>query len=107
MSKAIWIQILKGVGLAALQASPLAPIAPVVIHAIAEAETMSGKSGTEKLAHVVNIATDAAQVAQSQGVKIDPVAVQGAATKAVSTAVEVTNIVHQAHAADPTPAVGS
>lgn len=91
-----WLHVLAEVGPTVLKFTPLAPIAPLVIAAIGEAEAMGGKSGPEKLAHVVNIATEAAQAAQAQGVNIDPVLVQSAAIKAISTAVDVTNMVQQA-----------
>lgn len=98
-----WLMILQTVGLAALQASPLGPIAAPVAVAIGEAEAIQGASSAQKLQHVLNIATNAAAVAQSQGVNIDPSIVQAAGASAISTAVQVTNIVHQAHG--DTPAV--
>lgn len=97
MSLPKWLQILQTVGLAALQASPLAPIAMPVAIAISEAEAISGATGQQKLAHVLAIATAAASTAQAEGVNIDPTLIASTAAKAISTAVDVTNIVHQAH----------
>lgn len=91
-----WLKILKIVGLAALSVSPLAPIAGPVAAAIAEAEAMHGKSGAEKLAHVVDIATDAAIAAQALGTQIDPDQVRQIAAVAISAAVDATNVVHDA-----------
>jgi hypothetical protein len=99
-----WLRILQTVGLAALAASPLAPIAIPVAAAMAEAEAIKGASGQEKLAHVLTIATKAAEVAQAQGVKIDPAVVNAAGAQAISTAVAVVNIVHNAKAPDIAPA---
>lgn len=91
-----WLSMLQTVGLAALQASPLAPIAPAVIVAIAEAEAIKSASGKDKLSHVLTVATAAATAAQKLGVPIDPAAVQSAGAAAISTAVQVTNMVHAA-----------
>jgi hypothetical protein len=97
-----WLKILKIVGLAALSVSPLAPIAGPVAAAIAEAEAMHGKSGAEKLAHVVDLATDAAIIAQALGkpvdgqMPIDPEQFRKIAAVAISAAVDATNVVHDA-----------
>ena len=101
MSLPKWLQILQTVGLAALSASPLAPISGIVASAIGEAEAIPGATGQQKLAHVLNIATNAAQMAQASGVKIDPAIVQSAGASAIATAIQVTNIVHMASAAPP------
>lgn len=101
MSIPKWLQILQTVGLAALQASPLAPIAMPVSIAISEAESIQGATGQQKLAHVLAIATAAASTAQAEGVNIDPNLVAQAGAKAISTAVDVTNIVHAAHQDTP------
>jgi hypothetical protein len=100
MSVPKWLSILQTVGLAALQASPLAPIADSVTVAIAAAEAIKGATGAQKLAQVLVIAKQAAATAQELGANIDPALVELAGAKAISTAVDVTNIVHQAHAAD-------
>lgn len=97
MSIPSWLSILQTVGLAALQASPLAPIAMPVSIAIGEAEAIPGATGAQKLAHVLAIATAAASTAQAEGVNIDPNLVAATGAKAISTAVDVTKIVHQAH----------
>ncbi len=106
MSMPKWLEILADVGPKVLMFTPLAPIAGTVINAIAEAKSMQGASNQDKLAHVVNIATDAAQAANEQAghVVIDPVALQAAAVSAISTTVQVTNMVHAAHV-DPTAPV--
>lgn len=93
-----WLNVLKTVGLAALEASPLKPIAQKVTDAIAEAEQIKGASGTAKLAHVMNIAVDLAASAQKLGAHVDPALVRSVGEKAISTAVDVVNIVHDAHA---------
>lgn len=96
MSLKSWLKTLAKVAPKVLLLTPLAPIAPAVQAAIAEAEAIKGASGQEKLAHVVKIAVNAAEVAQASGVNIDPNAVEVAAEKAVSTAVDITNIATQA-----------
>jgi hypothetical protein len=98
-----WKTVLLNVGLGALKASPLAPIAEPVTAAIAEAQQFKGASGKEKLAHVLAVATDAAAAAQKAGLSIDPAMVAAAGEKAISTAVDVTNIVHRAHEHEPEP----
>ena len=99
-----WLLIFQTVGLAALKASPLAPIADTVGGAIVEAESIPGATGAAKLAHVLNVATAAATSAAALGVNISPALVQAAGASAISTAVNVTNIVHQAQTPTP-PAV--
>jgi hypothetical protein len=103
MSVPKWLHILETVGVAALGASPLAPIARPVALAIAAAEAIKGASGAEKLAHVLTIAKEAATAAQAVGVDISPELVEAAGAHAIATAVQVTNIVHQAHT-QPAPA---
>lgn len=95
MSLPKWLSILQTVGLAALQASPLAPIAVPVAAAIAAAESLKGASGTDKLARVLVIATEAATAAHTLGVNIDPALVHAAGAEAISTAVAVTNLVQR------------
>ncbi len=100
MSLPKWLQILAEVGPKVLMFTPLAPITGVVVAAIGEAEAMQGATGAAKLAHVVNIATDAAQATNLQAghVVIDPAVLQATAVQAISTAVSVSNLVHAAHA---------
>ncbi len=84
-----------------LAVTPLAPIAAPVAAAIAEAEAIHGDgTGTEKLAHVVGVAKEAAEVANAAAghVVVDPAAIEGAASQAVSTVISVVNL-----AKDPTP----
>lgn len=100
MATPAWLNVLLTVGLAALQASPIGVIAGPVAAGIAIAKDMHDKTGAEKLQHVIGIAVQAATVAQAAGVKIDPAMVAQVAGKAISTAVDVTNIVHDAHAPD-------
>lgn len=106
MSLPHWLSVLQTVGLAALQASPLAPIAPAVAVVIAEAEQIRGATGKDKLAHVLNSATAAAVAAQQAGANISPETVQAVGEQVVSLAVSVTNLVSNAKTsgAPPTPA---
>lgn len=90
-----WLALIQTVGLAALQASPLAAIAAPIAVAIAEAEAIGG-SGPQKLDHVMNAAVAAASTAQALGANVSPELVRSAGASAISTAVQVTNLVHQA-----------
>lgn len=78
-----------------LALTPLAPIAPAVTAAIQEAEALHGSgSGADKLAHVVAIATDAAQAVNAQAGHqvIDPVAVQSEAATVISSVVQAVKL---------------
>lgn len=82
-----------------LALTPLAPIAAPIAAAIAEAEAIHGEgNGPAKLAHVVAIAKDAADVANAAAGRqvVDPAAVEGAAAQAISTVVAVANITKDA-----------
>ena len=89
---------LKTFGPIVLAVTPLAPIAPAVQAAIAEAESIKDAKGKDKLAHVVAVARASAQAAQAAGVKIDPAAVESAASEVIDAVVAVANI-HKAKAA--------
>lgn len=99
-----WLDILKQIGpmVIATTVPNGALIAPAIVQAIQEAEAIKGATGPQKLARVVNIATSAAQIAKSSGVKIDPADVQRAATAAISATVDVVNIIDKAKAPSPT-----
>lgn len=107
MTEPSWLRVLAHLGPMALAFTPLAPIAPIVIAAIAEAEAMQGATGPEKLAHVVNIATDAASATNLQTGKpvIDPALMAKTASEAISTTVDVVKMVNDAHTVltPPTP----
>lgn len=98
MSK--WLELLKTLGPVVIAATVPhgAVIAPVIIQAIAEAEAIRGASGPDKLAHVVTIAGQAAEIAKEAGVKLEPSEVTAAATNAINATVGVVNIVHKAQA---------
>jgi hypothetical protein len=102
-----WLEILSSVGPLVLAQTPLAPIAPAVITAIGEAASLPGATGPEKLAHVVNIATNAAQAVNAQAgrVVIDPTVLQSTAESAISTVVQVTKMVQAAHENPTAPAM--
>lgn len=93
-----WLEILKSIGpmIIATTVPNGALIAPAIVQAIQEAESIKGATGQQKLAHVVNIATSAAQIAKASGVKIDPADVQHAASAAISATVDVVNIIDKA-----------
>lgn len=100
MSKwATFLKIARTIGPVALQFTPLAPIAGTVSAAIGEAQQIEGASGAEKLAHVTNIAIQAADAANTQAGHqvIDPAVVAATAQTAISTAYGAIKIVHDAH----------
>lgn len=81
----------------ALSLTPLAPIAGAVSTAIGEAEQIAGASGAEKLAHVTNIAIEAANAANVKAghVVVDPVVVQQTAAAAITATVGAINLLHK------------
>lgn len=94
-----WLQILGQIGPQILAFTPLAPIAPAVAAAIGEAEAIGGASSAQKLAHVQQIVNDAVIATNAQAGKtvLDPQLVAAASATAISTVVNVTNVVHAAH----------
>lgn len=77
--------------------TPLAPIAEPVAAAIQEAEAIHGAAtGPEKLAHVVAVAVDAAQVANTAAGKVvvDPAAIQDSAQHAIAAVISATKAVN-------------
>lgn len=87
-----WLSIFETIGLAALEASPLAKIAPEVKAAIIAAEHVQGATGAEKLHQAVTVAVHAAAAARTAGVEINPIAVQASAKSIISDVVKLTNI---------------
>lgn len=102
-----WLSILKTVVTVVLPMihPKLNAVAPLILQGITEAEQLKGASGQEKLQHVVDLVnTTVAGVNAATGKQIiDPVAVNATAASAISTAVDVTNLIHSAQA-DPTQA---
>lgn len=91
-----FFQAVARVAPAILMLTPLAPISGIVVAAIQEAEAVGHSSGPEKLAHVVAIATDAAQAVNTQAGQqvIDPAAVQQEAATVISAVVQAANLAH-------------
>lgn len=96
-----WIQIAAQFAPQVLLFTPLAPIAGIVSQAIQEAEQIKGATGPQKLAHVTNIAIDAAAATNAKvgRMVIDPNAVRVASASAISTVVTIINGID--HAAVP------
>ncbi len=104
MSKwSTFFRIAGTVGVQALKLTPLAPIADPVAIAIAEAQQIEGASGAEKLAHVTNIAIDAANAANAQAGHqvIDPAQIAATAQHAISTTYDAIKLIHDAHQQQP------
>lgn len=71
--------------------TPLAPLTPIVMAAIQEAEAIPGATGPQKLAHVVNIVGSAAEIAQAGGKNVNPADVKAAASTVISGIVQTVN----------------
>lgn len=102
MNRQKWIQMVSSIGLMALAYTPLAPMAPYVAQSIQDAELLPGASGADKLSHVVSLVRNGIAAANAQAGRqvIDTQLSDTLIQQAISTAVSVVNIVHQAHAAD-------
>lgn len=97
-----WKDIVKTVipfVLAALpQTKAFAPLIPVIINGITEAEDLKNASGKDKKEHVLNLvalATEGVNTAAGKTV-IGATAAQVAASQAVDTAVAVANLIDEA-----------
>lgn len=87
--------ILERVGPVILASNPkTAPIAPVVVHAIAEGHALQG-SGAEKKAHAMAIVTDAVTVAHKANVKgfEDPTLVLETVSQGIDTVVDAARVI--------------
>lgn len=73
----------------------LAPVGPLIVQGIDEAEQLKGASGADKLAHATNIVTTGAIVANTAAGKqvIDINVINSAAKNAISTAVDIANLI--------------
>ncbi len=109
MGLPVWLQMVASLGPQILMFTPLARIAPAVAAGIQEAQQMAGADGPTKLAHVTNIAVQAAQAVNAKAghVEVDPETVRVAAGQAISTVVTVVNMVHAAHAEDAAEAAAA
>lgn len=77
-------------------APQLAPLVPIILHVIEEAEA-SGKSGPEKKAHVVATVDGVVEAinAVKGGTVIDPENAHNATAKAVDATIQAINAVHK------------
>jgi len=82
----------------------LAPVGPLVVQGITEAQQMKGASGPEKLAHATNLVTIGAATANAAAGKevVDTNAVTNDASKAISVAVDITNMLHKSQTPEST-----
>lgn len=91
-----FLQILERVGPIILAANPAtAAIAPVVVHAIAEAEAIKGSSGPDKKKHALAIVADAVGIANTTGVKgfENPTLVLSTVSDGIDTVVGVIGVI--------------
>lgn len=96
-----WLSVVAQLAPIVLLAVPggaaLAPLVPVITHAITEAEQIKGASGADKKAHVLSTVQDAVAVANASGkVKLDPAAVQQVASQGVDAVIGAVNVVQGA-----------
>lgn len=96
-----FLAVLNAVGPIVLLAVPggaaVAPIIPVVVHAIGEAEQIKGASGAEKKQHVLNVVADAVTTANATNkVKIDPAEAQTVAAHGIDTVVGTIHVIEGA-----------
>jgi hypothetical protein len=101
-----WFDVLKVLGPMVLTLFPkVAPIAPILVHAIGEAEAFKD-SGDQKKQHVLQLVADGVAVTNSvsQRIVLDPVQTGQTASVAIDAVVAVVNTIHAAQAQEP-PAV--
>lgn len=78
----------------------LAPLAPVIIHAIGASEGMKGATGAQKLNNALQLVGDAVDISntvaanQGRGPVMDKAQVLTVATGAINTTIGFTNILH-------------
>lgn len=78
----------------------VAQVSDSIIHGIGEAEKMKNASSDEKLQHAINITNDAVKAINDGTGKelINPAIVNDAASHAISTIVDVVNLIHKSPA---------
>ncbi len=103
-----FLNIVGGVGPLVLMAIPgggvIAPLVPVIIHAIGEAEAIKGATAAQKKAHVLAIVEASVATANSTGkVKLDLPEVLAVSSTGIDTVIGTVNIIT---AAKPPKVVG-
>lgn len=96
MSK--WLDVLKTIGPMVVAATVPggAVLAPIIVHAIAEAEALPGASGQEKKAHALELVKAGAEGVNAAAQKqvLDPQLVHDTAENGIEAVVGAVNIVH-------------
>ncbi len=99
-----WLEILKQLGpmVVATVVPGGAILAPIIVGAIAEAETIKGATGAQKKAAALNLVKAGAAGANAVAGKqvIDPAKAVAAAESGIDTVVSVVNIAHDAATTD-------
>jgi hypothetical protein len=96
-----FLQLVGSIGPLVLLAVPggavIAPLVPVIIGAIGEAEQIKGATGAQKKAHVLNILDAAVVTANSTGkVNINSTAAQAAADKGIDAVISTIHVIEGA-----------
>lgn len=74
--------------------SAVAPLVPVIVHAIGEAEAIKGATGEEKKAHVLAVAASAVAVANASGkVNLNPSEVAAATSAGVDAVIGTIHVI--------------
>lgn len=98
-----WLELIAKLAPVLLVLAPggavLAPLVPVIIHAIQEAEQLKDADGADKKAHVQNIVADGVAVTNAAAGKtlLDPKAVLAISDGAIDTVVDVANLIYGLH----------
>lgn len=104
-----FLAVLNAVGPIVLAAVPggagIAPLIPVIVGAIGEAEQIKGATGPEKKQHVLNVVAAGVVTANSTGkVTLDPVEVNTVASHGIDAVVGTIHVVEGAKVVKvPTP----
>lgn len=96
-----WLTIVSQIAPIVLLAVPggaaIAPLVPVITHAITEAEQIKGASGADKKAHVLNTVQDAVTTINATGkAKLDPAEVQAVAGQGIDAVIATVHVVEGA-----------
>lgn len=76
----------------------IAPLIPVITHAVTEAEQIKGASGADKKAHVLNVVDAAVTTLNATGkVKLDPAEVQAISANGIDAVIGAVHVVADAH----------
>lgn len=96
-----WLELVRTLAPVILAVVPkgdkIAPLVPVILHGIAEAEAIKGATGEQKKAHVLELVQTGVTAANATGkVHLDPAELGAATSKGIDAVVQGVNAVHAA-----------